>query len=64
MYSCYEIYNEYLNQYGTNMFKDLSHLTSSIDELPIATINLEPVLDFPNHSELEISSPTRQLSFS
>ena len=64
MYSCYEIYEEYLNQYGTNMFKDLSNLTSSIDELPPAIISLEPVLDLPNHSELEINSPTRQLSFS
>ena len=64
MYNCYKIYEEYLNQYGTNMSKDLAHLTSSIDELPPAIINLEPVLDFPNHSELEISSPTRQLSLS
>ena len=64
MYSCYEIYEEYLNQYGSNMSKDLTHLTSSIDELPPAITNSEPVLDFPNHPELEISPPTKQLSLS
>ena len=64
MYSCYEIYDEFLDQYGTNIYRDLSHLTSSVDELPIATINLEPALDLPNHSEPEINLPTRQLSFS
>ena len=64
MYNCYEIYEEYLNQYGSNMSKDLTPLTSSIDELPPAIINFEPELDFPNHPELETSSPIRQLSFS
>ena len=31
MYSCYEITDEYLDQYGTNLYRDLSRLTSSID---------------------------------
>ena len=64
MYSCYEIYEEYLNQYGSNMSKDLTHLTSSIDELPPAITSFAPELDFLNHPELETSSPIRQLSFS
>ena len=64
MYSCYEIYEECLNQYGTNMSKDLTHLTSNIDELPSAIISFEPEIDFHNHPELEMNLPTRQLSFS
>ena len=64
MYSCYEIYEDYLNQYGSNLSTDLTHLTSSIDELPPAIISFEPELNFLNHPELEISSPTRQLSVS
>ena len=64
MSSCYEIYEEYLNQYGSNMSKDLTHLTSSIDELPSSITSFEPELDFLNHPELETSSPIRQLSFS
>ena len=64
MYSCYKTSDEFLDQYGTNRYRDLSHLTSSIDELPLAITNLEPVLDPLNHSEPEINSPTRQLPFS
>ena len=59
MYSCHEISDEFFDQYGTNIYRDLSHLNSSVDELPLAITNLEPALDPYNHSEPEINSPTR-----
>lgn len=42
MYTCHEITDEYLDQYGTNIYKDLSHLTSNVDKLPLAVIDPEP----------------------
>ena len=62
MYSCYEITDEYLDQYGTNIYRDLSHLTSSVDELPLAVINPEPALDPYHQSEPESNSASRLLS--
>ena len=56
MYSCHEIYEGYLNQYGSNQPLDMSQLTSSIEELPPAFFNFEP--------GPEIGSPLRLLSSS
>ena len=64
MYSCYEITEEYLNQYGTNMYKDLSNLTSSIDELPLAILDPEPNLDPHQESEPDNNLAPRLLSSS
>lgn len=64
MYNCYEITNEYIDQYGTNIYKDLSHLTSSVDVLPLAVINPEPMLDPYHQSEPESNSAFRLLSSS
>ena len=64
MYSCYEITDEYLDQYGTNLYRDLTHLTSSIDELPLSVIDPEPVLDPHHQSKPESNSSSRLLSSS
>ena len=64
MYSYYEITEEYLDQYGTNMYKDLSNLTSSIDELPLAILEAEPDLNPYQQSEPESNSTSRLLSSS
>ena len=42
MYSCYEHTEEYLDQYGTNLDKDLSLLNFSIDDLRPVTPLAEP----------------------
>ena len=60
MYSCYEIYEGYMNQYGSNCSLDLSQLTSNVEEFPSALNNFEPGLGFPIHPELENGSPFRQ----
>ena len=32
MYSSYEVMDDYLDQYGTNEYKDFSNLTISVDD--------------------------------
>ena len=64
MYSCYEISEEYLDQYGTNIYRDLSHLTSSVDELPLAITNPDLALDPYHQSKPESDSSSRLLLFS
>ena len=59
MYSCYEHTEEYLSQYGTNMNKDLSNLTISLDDLPLNILESEIGLEFHPQSEPEyISTPS------
>ena len=42
MYNCFEHIEEYLDQYGTNLYKDLSLLNFSIDDLRPATPITDP----------------------
>ena len=41
-YSAEEHMDEYIDQYGMNEFKDLSHIDLRIDDLPLATSLAEP----------------------
>ena len=56
MYSCYEHTEEYLSQYGTNMNKDLSNLTISLDDLPLTILEPEPGLESHPQSEPDYNS--------
>ena len=44
MYSSYEIMDEYLDQYGTNEYKDFSNLTISVDDFHSTITEPESVL--------------------
>lgn len=59
MYSSYEHIDEYLDQYGTNMYKDLSHLAPSVDDLPLLIPVSKPGLDLNPVPELDIDSTSR-----
>ena len=48
MYCSFEHIEEYLDQYGTNLYKDLSLLSLSIDDLGSATPLAEPELSSPS----------------
>ena len=61
MYSTAEHTEEYLNQYGTNEYKDLSHLTISIDDLPSTVFVPEPDLEPNSVSEPDTDSASRLL---
>ena len=63
MYSTTEHTKEYLNQYGTNEYKDLSNLTISIDDLPSTILVLEPALERNPVPEPD-TDPTSRLSLS
>ena len=45
MYSCYEITDEYLDQYGTDVYRDLSNLTFSLSDLPLTICEPEHGLE-------------------
>ena len=64
MYSCHEVTEEYLDLYGTNEYKDPSHLTSSIDELPSTILEPELILDPYPQSEPARNLASRPLSSS
>lgn len=53
-YSTEEHMEEYLNQYGTNEYKNISHITISIDDFPPAVLVSEP--DISSTSRLPLSS--------
>ena len=51
MYSSFEVMDDYLDQYGTNEYKDLSNLTISVDYFP--SIMTEPELALKPHPQSE-----------
>ena len=56
MYSSYEVMDDYLDQYGTNEYKDLSNLTISVDDFPSAMTEPESVLEPCPPSEPDLVS--------
>ena len=56
MYNYYEHTEEYLSQYGTNMNKDLSNLTISLDDLSLTILKPEPGLESHTQSEHDYNS--------
>lgn len=50
---------EYLNQYGTNEYKDLSHITISIDDFPPAMLVSEPGFEPNSVFEHDTDSASR-----
>ena len=59
MYSSFEYIEEYIDRYGTNMYKDFSHLAISIDDLPSPILVPKPGLDHNPVPEPDIDSTSR-----
>ena len=59
MYSCCEITDEYVDQYGTNVYRDLSDLTFSLSDLPLTILEPEHGLESQFQSEPDyVSAPS------
>lgn len=64
MYSSTEPTEEYLNQYGTNEYKDLSNIAINIDDLPSTILEPEPNFEPNPVPEPCLGSMSRQSLFS
>ena len=59
MYSSYEISDAFVDQYGTNIYRDLSHLTFSLSDLPLPIREPEHGLESQSQFELDyVSEPS------
>ena len=58
MYSSYEVMDNYLDQYGTNEYKDLSNITISVDDFPSTVTESELALEPYPQSEPDLVSPS------
>lgn len=53
---------EPLNQYGTSEFKDFSHVTINIDDLPSANLMSKPGIELNSVSKHDTEPTSRQPS--
>ena len=58
MYSFYEFTDDYLNQYGTNEYKDFSSLVLSVDDFPSTIPEPDLALEPYSQSEPDLASPS------
>ena len=61
MYSSYEVTDNYLDQYGTNEYKDFSNLTISVDDFPPTVTEPDLALEPYPQSEPDLVSPSYDL---
>ena len=59
MYSSYEVSDEFVDQYGTNVYRDMSNLTFSLSDLSLTIREPEHGLESRSRSEPDyVSAPS------